>query len=331
MSIPGITDPAAFAAGLTGDDIVTPFEIKPLGARGRTVRLGASITGLLAQHNYPDDVAAVLAEAIALTALLGTTLKFDGRFILQTQTDGAIDMMVVDFMTPGQIRAYARFDEDAVRAVAGDGPADASAYLGKGHLAMTVDQGSEMERYQGIVALDGVSLSEAAHGYFAQSEQIPTSVRLAAGRVMTPGVSGGTEWRAGGILVQHLPSNGKSSPIELSAGDVPEGYEDDQLPEDDNWTRARVLMETTEDHELIDPQLTTDRLLYRLYHEDGATAYEPIPITCQCHCSRERISEVLRNFKPDELADTIKDGEITVSCEFCSTSYVFDPAEFTAS
>ncbi|MCP5080123.1 MAG: Hsp33 family molecular chaperone [Alphaproteobacteria bacterium] len=331
MSISGITDPAAYAAGLTGDDIVTPFEIKPLGARGRTVRLGASITGLLAQHNYPDEVAAVLAEAIALTALLGTTLKFDGRFILQTQTDGAIDMMVVDFMTPGQIRAYARFDEDAVRNVAGDGPADASTYLGKGHLAMTVDQGSEMERYQGIVALDGVSLSEAAHGYFAQSEQIPTSVRLAAGRVMTPGASGGTEWRAGGILVQHLPSDGKSSPIELSAGDAPEGYEGDQLPEDDNWTRARVLMETTEDHELIDPQLTTDRLLYRLYHEDGATAYEPIPITCQCHCSRERISEVLRNFEPNELADTIKDGEITVSCEFCSTSYVFDPAEFAAS
>ena len=322
-----ITDPAAYAAGLTGDDIVTPFEVKPLGVRGRTVRLGASVTGLLAGHDYPDEVSAVVAEAIALTALLGTTMKFDGRFILQTQTDGAIDMMVVDFLTPGQIRGYARFDEDAVRAVAEQGPADASAYLGKGHLAMTVDQGAEMDRYQGIVALDGVSLSEAAHGYFAQSEQIPTSVRLAAGRVVTPD---GTGWRAGGILVQHLPDDGKSSPIELSAGDAPEGHEADQLPEDDNWTRARVLMETTEDHELIDPLLTTDRLLYRLYHEDGATAYEPVPISCECHCSRERISEVLKNFGPEELAETIKDGKITVNCEFCSTAYIFDPADFTA-
>lgn len=330
MSNTPITDPAAYAAGLTGDDMVTPFEIKPLGARGRTVRLGASITGLLAQHDYPDEVAAVLAESLALTALLGTTLKFEGRFIFQTQTDGAIDMMVVDFKTPGQIRAYARFDEEAVQAVADQGPADASAYLGKGHLAMTVDQGSDMERYQGIVALDGVSLSEAAHGYFAQSEQIPTSVRLAAGRVVTPGVEGGTTWRAGGILVQHLPSDGKPSPIELSAGDAPEGYEASQLPENDDWTRARVLMETTEDHELIDPQLTTDRLLYRLYHEDGATAYEPIPISCECHCSRERITNVLRNFSAEELADTVKDGQITVSCEFCSSSYVFDPADFLA-
>lgn len=328
MSDPTLTDPAAFAAGLTGDDIVTPFEIKPLGTRGRMVRLGASVTELLSQHDYPDEVAAVLAEAIALAALLGTTLKFDGRFILQTQTDGPIDMMVVDFMTPGQIRAYARFDHEAVQAVSADGPADASVYLGKGHLAMTVDQGSDMDRYQGIVALDGVSLSEAAHGYFAQSEQIPTSVRLAAGRVVTPGASGGTEWRAGGILVQHLPSEGMPSPIELSAGDAPEGYEAQQLPEDDNWTRARVLMETTEDHELIDPQLTTDRLLYRLYHEDGATAYTPIEITCKCHCSRERISEVLRNFDPDELAETIQDGKIIVNCEFCSRSYEFDPAEF---
>ncbi|MEM8687364.1 MAG: Hsp33 family molecular chaperone [Pseudomonadota bacterium] len=329
MSDPTLTDPAAYAHGLTGDDMVTPFEVKPLGTRGRTVRLGASITELLAQHNYPDEVAAVLAEAIALGALLGTTLKFDGRFILQTQTDGAIDMMVVDFMTPAQIRAYARFDEEAVNTVSGDGPVDASVYLGKGHLAMTVDQGPDMERYQGIVALDGASLSQAAHAYFAQSEQIPTSVRLAAGRVVTPGASGSTQWRAGGILVQHLPSDGSSSPIEFSAGDAPEGYEAKQLPEDDNWTRARVLMETTEDHELIDPQLTTDRLLYRLYHEDGATAYEPVPIVCKCHCSRERIADVLRNFSADEIADTVEDGQITVSCEFCSRSYVFDPAEFT--
>ena len=320
-----ITDLSAHAVGLTADDIVTPFAVKPLGVRGRTVRLGPSITELLLQHDYPAPVSAVVAEAIALTALLGTSLKFDGRFILQTQSEGAIDMLVVDFFTPGQIRAYARFDRKEVAAVAEHGPVDAALFLGKGHLAMTVDQGPDMDRYQGIVALDGGTLSEAAHVYFEQSEQIPTSVRLAAGAVMTPGK---LAWRAGGIMVQHLPSNKPSSPLTLSAGDVPEGYEAHQIDEDDDWTRARVLMETTEDHELIDPQLTTDRLLYRLYHEDGATAYEPVPVTCGCHCTRQRIFEVLGGLDRTELQETAKDGAITVDCEFCSKSYQFDPVEF---
>ena len=318
MASAEITNPAAYAAGLTGDDIVTPFEVKPLDVRGRVVRLGPSVTDLLQQHDYPDAVSGVLAEAIALTALLGTSLKFDGRFILQTQTDGAIDMLVVDFMTPGRIRAYARFDEAAVAAVAAEGPADATAFLGKGHLAMTVDQGADMERYQGIVALDGGTLSEVAHAYFEKSEQIPTSVRLAAGPVMTPGQKA---WRAGGIMVQHLPSDKPPSPISFSSGDVPEGYDADDLLEDDDWTRARLLMETTEAHELIDPQLTTDRLLYRLYHEDGATAYEPMPIVCACHCTHERITQMLKGLDEAELAETMQDGKLTVSCEFCSKSY----------
>ena len=324
MANPHITNPAAFAAGLTGDDMVTPFEVKPLGVRGRVVRLGPTVTEFLSGHGYPDAVSGVLAEAIALTALLGTSLKFDGRFILQTQTDGAIDMLVVDFLTPGQIRAYARFNEDAVQAIAETGPSDAAVYLGKGHLAMTVDQGADMDRYQGIVALAGKTLSEAAHAYFEQSEQIPTTVRLAAGAVLTPGK---TEWRAGGIMVQHLPSDKPPSPIALSSGDVPEGYQENQLAEDDDWTRARLLMETTEAHELIDPQLTTDRLLYRLYHEDGATAYEPTPVTCACHCTRERIVSMLKGLDPAELAESVEDGEIVVNCEFCSKRYVFDPAD----
>lgn len=327
MSDPQITDPAAFVAGLTGDDMVTPFEVKPLDVRGRLVRLGPAITTLLDRHGYPDEVSGVLAEATALTALLGSSLKFDGRFILQTQSDGAIDMLVVDFVTPGNIRAYARFDAEKVRAVAGKGAQSSTDYLGKGHLAMTVDQGADMDRYQGIVALDGSSFSDCAKGYFQQSEQIPTTVRLAAGSVQTPGEK---QWRAGGIMVQHLPSDKPSSPMEFSSGDVPEGYEAQTPPEDDDWNRARILMESTEDHELIDPQLTSDRLLYRLYHEDGATAYEPIPLDCTCHCSRERVASMLKGFDADELAETVQDGKITVNCEFCSESYEFDPADFAA-
>ncbi len=324
---PRITDPAAFAAGLTGDDMVTPFEVKPLDVRGRLVRLGPSITTLLDRHDYPDEVSGVLAEAIALTALLGSSLKFDGRFILQTQSDGAVDMLVVDFITPGKIRAYARFDEAQVRKVAERSPESSADYLGKGHLAMTVDQGADMERYQGIVALDGGSFSECAKAYFQQSEQIPTTVRLAAGSAVTPGEK---QWRAGGIMVQHLPSGKPVSPMELSSGDAPEGYQAPELREDDDWARARILMESTEDHELIDPQLTSDRLLYRLYHEDGATAYEPTALDCSCHCSRDRVASMLEGFEADELAETVENGKITVNCEFCSEVYVFDPADFAA-
>lgn len=326
MSDPEITNLSAFATGLTADDIVTPFEVKPLGVRGRVVRLGPTISAQLQQHGYPDAVLAVLAEAIALTALLGTSLKFDGRFILQTQTDGAIDMVVVDFSTLGRVRAYARFDEGKVLAIAAQGPADATMYLGKGHLAMTVDRGADMERYQGIVALGESTLSDAAHAYFEQSEQIPTTVRLAAGPVLTPGK---TEWRAGGIMVQHLPSNKPPSPLAESSGDVPDGFEVSGQTEDDDWTRARVLMETTEDHELIDPQLTTDRLLYRLYHEDGATAYEPIPVSCSCHCTGDRILQMLKGFDRAGLEETVQNGKITVNCEFCSKSYVFEPTDFS--
>ncbi len=328
MADPRITHPAAFAAGLTGDDMVTPFEVKPLDVRGRLVRLGPALTGLLERHNYPDAVSGVLAEAIALTTLLGSSLKFDGRFILQTQTDGAVDMLVVDYLTPGSIRAYARFDEHRVRALANGAAVRSTAFLGTGHLAMTVDQGAEMDRYQGIVALDGGSFSDCAKAYFLQSEQIPTTVRLAAGSVITPGEK---QWRAGGIMVQHLPSDKPASPMSLSSGDAPEGFEAQAVLEDDDWNRARILMESTEDHELIDPQLTSDRLLYRLYHEDGATAYEPMDLHCTCHCSRERIASVLSGFDADELAETVKDGKITVSCEFCSEDYVFDPADFAAS
>ena len=196
---------------LTTGDIETkpiPLEVRKkfLGGRGLDAYLLYNHTKKGCDPLGPDNtlmisggiLTATCASATArthamakspLTGLLGTSLKFDGRFILQTQTDGAIDMLVVDFMTPGRLRAYARFDREAVRAIAEQGPADATVYLGKGHLAMTVDQGADMERYQGIVALDGGTLSEAAHVYFAQSEQIPTTVRLAAGPVQL-GASG---------------------------------------------------------------------------------------------------------------------------------------------
>jgi molecular chaperone Hsp33 len=271
----------------TSDNLVMAFEVKPLGVRGRLVRLGAVVDDILHRHDYPPPVSALLAEAVALTAMLGSSLKFNGKFILQTRSDGPVDMLVADFVSPGGIRGYARFKAEKLAAL---GPKPAQAQLlGHGHLAMTIDQGPDMERYQGIVALGGNDLTAAAHTYFAQSEQIPTSLRLAAGPVFTRGQKA-ESWRAGAIMVQHLPRHGGSSPLPQHSGDAPEP----EAPpaEHDDWVKARLLLETAEAHEMLDPQLTPERLLYRLYHEDGVTAYPAHPLTRHCTCSAESMAPV---------------------------------------
>jgi molecular chaperone Hsp33 len=310
----------AEARDSAGGDLVLPFEIKPLGVRGRIVRLGAAVNDILHRHDYPPPVSALLGEAVALTAMLGTAMKFEGKFILQTKTDGPVDMIVADYLAPGGIRGYARFNAARVAALAQPTPAQ---LLGTGYLAMTVDQGPDMERYQGIVSLDGGDLTAAAHSYFAQSEQIPTRLRLSAGPLLERG-SRGESWRAAAIMVQHLPRHGGQSPLALSSGDAPEGT-DAHPPEADDWVKARLLLDTAEDHELLDPTLPPERLLYRLFHEDGVTVYPVTPLARHCTCSADSVRDMLARFPQEDRTDMVKDGEIAVTCEFCSTSYRFAP------
>jgi molecular chaperone Hsp33 len=307
------------------DDLVLPFEIKPLGVRGKLVRLGAAVDDILHRHDYPPAVSALLAEAVSLTAVLGTSLKFDGKFILQTKTDGPVDMIVADYVSPGKVRGYARFD--AKRLAALENP-DQPALLGNGYLAMTVDQGPDMERYQGIVPLHGEDLTAAAHSYFEKSEQIPTRIRMAAGPLLQRG-NRAEAWRAGAIMVQHLPRTGGSSPLPSHSGDNPEG-EDHPPAEHDDWVKARLLLDTAEAHELLDPQLSAEQLLYRLYHEDGVTAYPVTPLTRYCSCSHDGIVEMLARFPAADQTDMVENGEIAVTCEFCSTTYRVKPDELTA-
>jgi len=307
---------------MTGDHVI-PFAIKPLGVRGRIVRLGAVLDDVISRHDYPEQVSGLVAESLALTAMLGTALKFNGKFIIQTKTDGPVNMLVADFMSPGGVRGCAKFSKARIAEMA---KPNQKQLLGEGYLAMTVDQGQDMERYQGIVALGKDTLAEAAHTYFLQSEQIPTRLRLAAGPLFARGEKK-PHWRAGAILVQHLPSEGGSSPIPEMQGDAPEGAMP-QTIEDDNWVKARLLLDTVEDHELLDPALTSEELLYRLYHEDGVTVYPAIPISRHCTCSYETVSAMLRNFSPSDRADMVKDGSIEVVCEFCSTPYRFRPDDF---
>jgi molecular chaperone Hsp33 len=321
----GASIPARQAAMSSADDVVWPFEVKPLGVRGRIVRLGAVVDGILRQHDYPGPVSALLAEATALASLLGSALKFDGTFILQTRSDGPVGLMVADYSSPGHLRAYAQFDKDAVGALEAARTAKPARLLGRGHLAMTIDQGGDMDRYQGIVALEREGLEEAAHGYFRNSEQIPTSLRLAAGPIM--GRGGAQErWRAGAIMIQHLPREGGSSPMALTSGDAPEGHGEAAV-EDDRWVKARLLLKTVEDHELLDPTVTPERLLYRLFHEDGVTVYRQQIVDRKCSCSRERARGLLTHFDADERAAMLEDGKIVITCQFCSARYRFDSDE----
>ncbi len=309
------------------DDSVLPFSVEALDVRGRAVRLGPLADAVLARHAYPAPVARVVGEALALTALLGSALKDAGRFQLQTQSDGPLGMIVVDFEAPGSMRGYARFDADVVAAAIAAGATTTGELLGRGHLAMTVEQGVANTRYQGIVALQGQSLEEAAHGYFQQSEQIPTRIRLAVGEVL--GGGGRHAWRAGGVMVQFLPTSPeRARQADIDPGDAPEGHVVHVVAEDDAWVEARSLVETVEDHELLDPMVGSERLLYRLFHERGARVFDAMPLRDECRCSRERVQTMLSRFSPEERRDMVADdGMIGVTCEFCSRAYIFAPAE----
>jgi molecular chaperone Hsp33 len=305
------------------DDAALPFEVDSLDLRGRLTRLGPALDEILTKHDYPAPVGKLLGEAIVLTTLLGTSLKFDGRFLLQTQTDGPVSFMVVDFKVPDQIRAYARFDN--TRLAEGQ---DSGALLGHGHLAMTIDQGADMSRYQGLVALNGGSLEDAAHEYFLRSEQIPTRVRLAVGEEWRGGESPRHRWRAGGMLLQFLPKSAdRARQADLHPGDAPEGVTPHVVGEDDAWVEGQSLIATVEDIELIDPDLSGERLLYRLFHERGVRVFAPLPLRAQCSCSREAVAAMLASFEAKDRADMVKDGKVEVTCEFCSSVYQFTPQE----
>ncbi|BCP51644.1 33 kDa chaperonin [Kaistia sp. 32K] len=315
------------AIDAAGDDAVLPFAVEGLDVRGRAIQMGPALSALLARHDYPLPVSKLLGEAVVLAVLLGSSLKFQGQFLLQTQTDGPVDMLVVDYRTPGNIRAYARFDKERVAAMEAEGTLKPELLLGNGILAMTIDQGEFTSRYQGIVKLDGASLEEVAHAYFAQSEQIPTIVRLAVAEMMTREDGGAAHsWRAGGMMVQFLPQSGAGH-RDLPGGDVPDGHEVEG-EESDAWAEATSLVSTVEDHELIDPEVPVERLLYRLFHERGVRVFEASAVRDQCSCSRDRIEGVLRGFSAEEITDSIENDEIAVTCEFCGAKYSFEPQEF---
>lgn len=299
------------------DDLVQPFQIDPFRLRGRLVRLGPLLDEILTRHAYPEPVAVMLGEAIALAVALAGALKYDGVFTLQTKGDGPIRLLVADVTTAGAVRGYAQFDEAklAKAMAAGEVANSVPRLLGAGYLAFTVDQGEHAERYQGIVELQGASLAECTHHYFRQSEQVEAGLKVAVARVADAG-GGKPSWRGGSLMIQRLPPGGQAAAQEAA---------------EDGWRRAMILMSSCTAQELVDPALTPETLLLRLFHEDGVRVYRRHALTARCRCSRERVERVLRMLPADELgALTTEDGDVVVTCEFCSTRYRFDDAEVHA-
>ena len=293
------------------DNHVTIFQIDEQPVRGRAIHLGSALDNALGAERYPPLVARFLGEAMMIAALVARALKFEGRLLVQCigSNDGAISLLVADCNTNGHLRGYARYNEEQLKAITLDNRnPGAQALFGKGTFSMTIDQGPDMYQYQGLAAIEGHALSDCAEHYFAQSEQVPTRVKLACGIVQSPGEA--PMWRGGGIMIQKI------------AGDATRGDAQDA------WKTAQALFETVSDAELLDPDLSQDNLLYRLFHEDGVRVVDRADIQAKCSCSKARLENTLKSFDADQMKDMAEIGVISATCEFCATVYTFDLAAF---
>ncbi len=295
-------------------DYVLPFQVGDHAIRGQVVCLDAVAETILSRHQFPDPLSTLVGEAAALVSMLGAALKFDGRFILQAQGDGPVSMIVADYATTNRaVRATAKITSGKEDKLAKAKGPDFLHLLGKGHLCMSIDRGPDFDLYQGITDLRGATLSEAAIQYFTQSEQIPTMIRLAVGKLSLPGED--MRWRAGGILVQFIPAEGGSR----DRGEAELQKQDDK----EAWARAEAFVASVAADELLDPSLPSEDLLYRLFHEDGVRVFDKTPIGFDCTCSREKIAGVLERYSDHDLKDMVEDGHIAVTCDFCREKYKF--------
>jgi molecular chaperone Hsp33 len=300
-------------------DFILSFDLANVGVRGRLVRLDAVSARALCAHALPEAATRTLGETLALSALLGSALKLDGRLTVQTQSDGPLDLVAADYYgaeasdadagtagRPAGLRGYARLDAARFEALGEAAPGFARA-AGSGALAITIEPRRGGNTYQGIVALAPEGVAESAQTYFAQSEQLPTMIRLAAVPVVEPAKGKGmeTHWRAAGLMLQSIP---------------------EKPPGEDDWRRLGFILDTLEDIELIDTGLTAEDLLWRLFNEDEIRVHPSERVQFRCDCRTERIASVLRAYRPDEregLADA--DGVIRAKCEFCGKSHEVMP------
>ncbi|HEY4113980.1 MAG TPA: Hsp33 family molecular chaperone HslO, partial [Rhizomicrobium sp.] len=270
-------------------DFVLPFSMPHLGVRGRVVRLDSVSARALSAHALPEAAGRALGEALVLTTMLGSSLKLDGRLTLQTKGSGPLDLLTVDYYGADDdggragLRGFARVDEEKLAALGNDARAF-DKLAGEGVLAITIEPKVGDQSYQGIVALSPESIAASAETYFAQSEQLPTTIKLAAAPAYVPG-NKHAAWRAGGIMLQAIPDKERDA---------------------DDWERLSLFLKSVEDIELLDTALTAEQLLWRLFHEDQVRVHAAEPIVFHCGCDGERIARILAAYSPEEregLAD----------------------------
>ena len=292
---------------------IQPFHLADQPVRGRLVRLGVLADALLTRHSNHPVVTRLQGEALALAAGLAGALKFRGSFSIQAKGDGAVPMLLADCTEAGAIRGYARVDAPQLEALmrAEDDPR-AGPLLGRGYFAFTCDPGGDMEQYQGIVAIEGRTLSEMTDHYFRTSEQLRTHVRIACARTEAG-------WRASAFIMEKVAAEGGIDPA-LDAEAAEEA-----------WITAVALAATLTDAELLDDDLSSQQLLHRLFHQEGLTLGRPRSLSYGCRCSRARLAGVLQKFPEDDLDHMAEDGSIGMTCEFCNLEFRFDRAELRGS
>lgn len=306
-------------AQISWNDTVLPFQLDRANIRGRVARLDGVLEQVLAQHNYPPQIEALIAEVALLTALIGPTIKLRWKLSIQVRGDGPARILAADYYAPesegapARIRAYASFDADRL-----DADQPAFSQIGKGYFAILIDQGEGTEPYQGVTPLDKSSLSSCAETYFEQSEQIPTRFELAFGRSQMAGKA--ERWLAGGTMLQHMP---KASPLMAGADEIVDLDDDDNS---ENWSRANILLDTVEELELIGPTVAPADLLLRLFHEEQPRIFSAQKVEFGCTCSPARVRQSLSIYSAKDIAHmTTEQGTVTADCQFCGAHYVFDP------
>lgn len=302
---------------MVSDNFVQTFQLEGSSIRGRIIRLGSILDDILGAHDYPLPIAHLVAETITLTAALSAMLKYEGIFTLQAQGDGPLHMLVSDITSAGIVRGCASFEAERFQKSREQISAletkessqnHLAQYLGKGYLAFTVDQGENASPYQGIVDIKGASMVDCVQHYFAQSEQIGTGIKMAVGKR-------GKHWRAGAIMLQNMPEDGMNP--EAGAGNLQE----------DDWRRAMILLDSCTEDEMLSPELESNDLLLRLFHEEGIRVYEPKLLKKGCRCDEGRVENILMTMTEDDIKYMSVDEEILMKCEFCSKTYVFKEAD----
>ncbi len=308
------------------DDTILPFQLDKSDIRGRVARLDGVLDRILAQHDYPAPIEALVAEMALLTALIGQTIKLRWKLSLQVRGDGPARLIATDFFAPetdgepARMRAYASFDAERL-----DLAADPFSQIGAGYFAVLIDQGPGTTPYQGITPIAGGALSACAETYFAQSEQLPTRFALSFGRSSVPGSK--ESWRAGGVMLQHMP---KASPL-MQGGGTGEGgllRPADMLfgDEQENWSRVNLLLDTADPFELVGPAVQPTELLVRLFHEEGPRVFDAQSVQFGCSCSEDKVRQSLSIYSAKDIGHmTTEEGRVTADCQFCGAHYDLDP------